>query len=148
MLGRSLSERLVLPSESATIRLTTRGAIRCLHEGSRGRPGLSVKWAKRAASYAVWNDTDLDVPCTRGHPRTHDLDGGTVTTRLPLRVEPLPGEWWRSYIVRVADIYGVQPLSVLERVHGIARVDRRHFRWSGIALSEAAARDAGGELRS
>ena len=66
-----------------------------------------------------------------------------MTTRLPLRVEPLPGEWWRSYIVRVADIYGVQPLSVLERVHGIARVDRRHFRWSGIALSEAAARDAG-----
>ena len=81
--------------------------------------------------------------CTRGHPRTDALDGGTVTTRLPLRVEPLPGEWWRSYIVRVADIYGVQPLSVLERVHGIARVDRRHFRWSGIALSEAAARDAG-----
>jgi len=70
MLGRSLSERLVLPSESATIRLTTRGAIRCLHEGSRGRPGLAVKWAKRAASYAVWNDTDLDVPALEA---THAL---------------------------------------------------------------------------
>lgn len=60
-LGRSLSERLILPSTSASIRLTTRGAIRALHEGSRGRPGLAVEWAKRAASYAVWHDTDLDV---------------------------------------------------------------------------------------
>lgn len=60
-LGRSLSERLLLPSAEAMIRLTTRGAIRTLHEGSRGRPGLAVEWAKRAASYAVQQDTDLDV---------------------------------------------------------------------------------------
>lgn len=61
LLGRGLSERLVLPRSTATVRLTTRGAVHSLHEGSRGRPGLAVEWAKRAASYAVWHDTDLDV---------------------------------------------------------------------------------------
>ncbi|CCH74162.1 hypothetical protein BN11_40001 [Nostocoides australiense Ben110] len=61
LFGRSLSERLVLPRSTATVRLTTRGAVRALLEGSRGRPGLAVEWAKRAASYAVWHDTDLDV---------------------------------------------------------------------------------------
>lgn len=60
-LGRSLSDRLLLPAKTATIRLTTRGAIRTLHEGSRARPGLAVEWAKRAASYAVQHDTDLDL---------------------------------------------------------------------------------------
>lgn len=61
LLGHSLSERLVLPRATATVRLTTRGAVHALHEGSCGRPGLAVEWAKRAASYAVWHDTDLDV---------------------------------------------------------------------------------------
>ncbi len=60
-LARSLNERLVLPADGMRVRLTTRRAVHTLHEGSRGRPGLAVEWAKRAASYAVWHDTDLDV---------------------------------------------------------------------------------------
>lgn len=58
-LARSLNERLILPADAMRVRLTTRGAVHTLHEGSRARPGLAVEWAKRAASYAVWNDTDL-----------------------------------------------------------------------------------------
>ena len=61
LLGKNLSERLILPNPGTSIRLTTRGTIRYLHEGSRGRPGLAVEWAKRAASYAVWHDVDLDA---------------------------------------------------------------------------------------
>lgn len=61
LLSRSLSDRLVLPRSTARVRLTTRGAVRSIHEGSNGRPGLAVEWAKRAASYAVWHDTDLDI---------------------------------------------------------------------------------------
>ena len=60
-LARSLNDRLVLPSNAARIRLTTRGTVHALHEGSLGRPGLAIEWVKRAASYAVWNDTDLDA---------------------------------------------------------------------------------------
>jgi len=66
LLGWSLGERLVLPRSTAAVRLTTRGAVRLLHEGSCGRPGLAVEWAKRAASYAVWHDTDLDVAALQG----------------------------------------------------------------------------------
>lgn len=60
-LGRGLSERLLLPNPQTSIRLTTRGAIRALYEGSRGRPGLAVEWVKRAASHAIWHEVDLDV---------------------------------------------------------------------------------------
>lgn len=61
LLGRSLSERLLLPSSVAKVRLTTRRVLDRLVEGSDQRPGLAVIWAKRAASHAVWNDTDLDL---------------------------------------------------------------------------------------
>lgn len=61
LLGRSLSQRLLLPSPRATVRLTNRRVLDLLVEGSGHRPGLAVVWAKRAASYAVWHDTDLDV---------------------------------------------------------------------------------------
>lgn len=66
-----------------------------------------------------------------------------MTVRLPLRIEPMPGEWWRSYLLRVAVTYGVHPNDVMTRVHGIARVERRHHRWSGIAMADAAAAKAG-----
>lgn len=61
-----------------------------------------------------------------------------MTTRFPLRIEPLPGEWWRSYLQRVAARYRVHPFAVLERVYGIDRPERRHLRWSGIVMSDAA----------
>jgi len=66
-----------------------------------------------------------------------------MTTRLPLRVEPMPGEWWRSYLLRVAATYGVHPFNVLGRIHGIESVDRRHLRWSGIAMSDVTAKLVG-----
>lgn len=61
LLGRSLSQRLMLPSPATTIRLTNRKVLDRLVDGSRSRPGLAVEWAKRAASHATWSDTDLDV---------------------------------------------------------------------------------------
>lgn len=60
-LGRGLTERLMLLSESAVVRFTNRRVLDRLVEGSEHRPGLAVVWAKRAASYAVQNDTDLDL---------------------------------------------------------------------------------------
>ena len=66
-----------------------------------------------------------------------------MTTRLPLRIEPLPGEWWRSYLRRVADAYGVHPFDLMGRLHGIGAVERRHIRWSGIAMSDTAAGKVG-----
>ncbi|WP_370890199.1 TniQ family protein [Janibacter sp. GXQ6167] len=66
-----------------------------------------------------------------------------MTTRLPLRIEPIPGEWWRSYLLRVADVYGIHPFSLLKRLHGTPSVNRRHLRWCGIAISDAALRRAG-----
>jgi len=61
LLGRSLTERLLLPCERVKVRFTNRRVLNRLAEGSDQRPGLAVVWAKRAASYAVWNDTDLDL---------------------------------------------------------------------------------------
>ncbi len=61
LLGRSLTERLLLPSDRAKVRFTNRRVLDRLVQGSDHRPGLAVVWAKRAASYAVWNDTDLDL---------------------------------------------------------------------------------------
>lgn len=66
-----------------------------------------------------------------------------MTTRLPLRVEPISGEWWRSYLLRVAALYGVHPFNVVERVHGLESVDRRHLRWTGIAMSDSLATEVG-----
>ncbi|WP_344061628.1 TniQ family protein [Nostocoides vanveenii] len=66
-----------------------------------------------------------------------------MTTRLPLRVEPMPDEWWRSYLLRVAANCGVHPFDLMARVHGIGRARRRHLRWSGIAMTESAATEAG-----
>lgn len=66
-----------------------------------------------------------------------------MTTRLPLRVEPMPGEWWRSYLLRVAALYGVHPFNVVERLHGLESVDRRHLRWGGIAMSDSLATEVG-----
>ena len=63
-----------------------------------------------------------------------------MTTRLPLRVEPSPGEWWRGYLLRVAAYYGVHPFNLLGRLHGIDAVERRHLRWSGIAMPDDVAR--------
>ena len=64
-----------------------------------------------------------------------------MTTRLPLRVEPLPGEWWTGYVGRVSATYGVHPFSLLRRIYGIDTVDRRHLRWAGIAMPDAVAKD-------
>lgn len=61
-----------------------------------------------------------------------------MSTRFPLRIAPLPGEWWRSYVERVAATYGAHPLRVLERVYGVERPERRHLRWAGVAMSDAA----------
>lgn len=66
-----------------------------------------------------------------------------MTTRLPLRIEPLPGEWWRSYLLRVAEVYGVHPFGLLERVYGIDGAQRRHLRWAGIAMHDPVARRVG-----
>ena len=41
-----------------------------------------------------------------------------MTSRLPLRVDPLPGEWWRGYVVRVANFYGVRPRALLALAPG------------------------------
>ncbi|WP_083433908.1 TniQ family protein [Nostocoides australiense] len=49
----------------------------------------------------------------------------------------------RGYLLRVADTYGIHPFSLFERLHGISRVERRHLRWSGIAISNTAALAAG-----
>ncbi len=66
-----------------------------------------------------------------------------MTTRLPLRIEPMPGEWWRGYLLRVAAMYGVDPLSLLQRLHGLESANRRHMRWVGIAMSEPVAKRVG-----
>lgn len=63
-----------------------------------------------------------------------------MTTRLPLRIEPLPGEWWRGYLERVGSAYGVRPYVLLGQVADSGGLHRRQLRWSGIAIGDAAAR--------
>ena len=76
LLGRHLTERLLLPSEGARVRFTNRRVLDRLAYGSDLRPGLAVVWAKRAASYAVWNDTDLDLTALDAtHAELRSLDG-------------------------------------------------------------------------
>lgn len=60
-LSRELSQRLLLPSPRAQVRLTRRRVLERLVEGSGQRPGLATVWAKRAATYAAWHDVDLDL---------------------------------------------------------------------------------------
>lgn len=66
-----------------------------------------------------------------------------MSGRLPLSIEPMPGEWWRSYLVRVADCYGVHPFALVRRLYDTDTATRRHLRWTGIALSEQAAERVG-----
>lgn len=58
-LGLGLTQRLMLPSSKGVVHLTKRRVLHRLVDGSQHRPGLAVIWAKRAASYAIWHDTDL-----------------------------------------------------------------------------------------
>lgn len=62
-----------------------------------------------------------------------------MTTRLPLRVEPLPGEWWRGYVNRVAVHYRVHPFDLMRTLDRRNRFERRHMRWLGIAVTEGTA---------
>lgn len=62
-----------------------------------------------------------------------------MTTRLPLRIDPLPGEWWRGYLQRIGLVYGVHQNDLLRRVEGPGAADRRSQRWSGIAVTDARA---------
>ena len=61
-----------------------------------------------------------------------------MTTRLPLRIEPLPGEWWRGYVCRVAVRYGVLPRALLSRVEGATVLTRNGMTWSGTVATEEA----------
>lgn len=62
-----------------------------------------------------------------------------MRTRLPRRIDPLPGEWWRGYIHRVSATYEM-PEFVLPRwltdTHGPYR---RYERRSGVAVTDATA---------
>lgn len=61
-----------------------------------------------------------------------------TTTRLPLRIDPLPAEWWRGYVVRVANFYGVRPRGLLALAPGATVLTRHRMTWSGtVATAEA-----------
>lgn len=60
-LALGLNNRLLLPSTQAKVHFTNRRVLTRLVEGSQQRPGLAVVWAKRAASHAIWHDTDLGL---------------------------------------------------------------------------------------
>ncbi|MBP8880873.1 MAG: TniQ family protein [Dermatophilaceae bacterium] len=61
-----------------------------------------------------------------------------MTSRLPLRVDPLPGEWWRGYVVRVANFYGVRPRALLTLAPGATVLTRHRMTWSGtVATAES-----------
>jgi hypothetical protein len=64
-----------------------------------------------------------------------------VTTRLPIRIEPLPGEWWRGYVMRVASCYGVQPRALLSSVPGATVLTRQGLTWSGTVATPEAIRE-------
>ncbi|GAA3620307.1 hypothetical protein GCM10022199_25970 [Marihabitans asiaticum] len=61
-----------------------------------------------------------------------------MTTHLPLRIDPLPGEWWRGYVARVATVYRVLPTALLSRAPGATVIPRYRLTWSGtVATREA-----------
>ena len=64
-----------------------------------------------------------------------------MTTRLPIRIEPLPGEWWRGYVIRVASCYGVQPRALLSSVPGATVLTRQGLTWSGTVATPEAIRE-------
>lgn len=64
-----------------------------------------------------------------------------MTTRLPIRIEPLPGEWWRGYVTRVASCYGVQPRALLSSVPGATVLTRQGLTWSGTVATPEAIRE-------
>jgi hypothetical protein len=66
-----------------------------------------------------------------------------TTTRLPLRIDPLPAEWWRGYVVRVANFYGVRPRALLALAPGATVLTRHRMTWSGTV----ATRRGGGSTR-
>lgn len=70
-----------------------------------------------------------------------------MTTRLPLRIEPLPGEWWRGYVCRVAVRYGVLPRALLSRVEGATVLTRNGMTWSGTVATEEATQRLGHAFR-
>lgn len=61
-----------------------------------------------------------------------------MTKHLPLRIDPLPGEWWRGYVARVAKVYRVLPTALLSRAPGATVLPRYRMTWSGtVATREA-----------
>lgn len=70
-----------------------------------------------------------------------------MTTRLPLRIEPLPGEWWRGYVTRVANSYGVLPRALLSRVPGATVLTRHGLTWSGTVATQEAIRELAHHFR-
>lgn len=62
-----------------------------------------------------------------------------MTDRLPLRVRPLPGEWWRSYLRRVASVYASSPEHLLRRIDGETQQNTWRERTAGISVSDHSA---------
>lgn len=58
-----------------------------------------------------------------------------MTAPLPLRIDPMAGEWWRGYMRRVATTYGVTPRDLMRPTGAISNHARRDDRWSGIAAT-------------
>lgn len=59
-LAHQLKTHLAFPDNPRQFQLRTRSTLQALVEGSLGRPGLAIKWAKDAAAHAVMNETVLD----------------------------------------------------------------------------------------
>ncbi len=60
-LVRQLRSHMVLPGGERQFALATTKTVRLLAEGSMGRPGLAIKWATEAATYAVLQGQALDA---------------------------------------------------------------------------------------